>query len=152
MDNISYVRSPRSGFGNYSQPKFQLPLSARGGGLRGAHKLTCSAATYLVSLGLAWAERGMDTLYKYTWSTVCCATWCNTPVPSSFCSLSKLYLCIVDFKLIYVNSYSEKSILQNGIFSSLFLKHELVSSNAKIMNLGKTFYTGVFWSFFFLEE
>ena len=42
---------------------------------------------YLVALGLAWAEGGVGTLYKYTWSVGCCATWCNTPVPSSCCSL-----------------------------------------------------------------
>ena len=26
-------------------------------------------------------------VYKYAWSIGCCATCCNTPVPSSYCSL-----------------------------------------------------------------
>ena len=33
------------------------------GGFRGVHRPTCSAAMYLVSLGLAWAERGMGALH-----------------------------------------------------------------------------------------
>ena len=61
---------------------FQLPLWARGGGFRGTHRPTCICSQYLVSLGLAWAERGMGALYiKYTWSIGNCASWCNIPAP-----------------------------------------------------------------------
>ena len=57
----------RSGFGNYSLPTCFNCLSEQwggGGGLfRGDHSPTCFAAKYLVSLGLAWAERGMTALH-----------------------------------------------------------------------------------------
>ena len=38
-------------------------MIARVGAFRGVHRPTCFAAVYLVSLGLAWAERGTGALY-----------------------------------------------------------------------------------------
>ena len=85
-----FIRSrARLAFGNYSPPtRFNCLCEQGVGGFRGTYRPTCICSQYLVSLGLAWAERGMGALYiKYTWSIGNCATWCNIPAPSSCRSL-----------------------------------------------------------------
>ena len=62
-DNISYVQGPAQALVIIATHMFQLPLWARDGRFRGMYRPTGFAAKYLVSLSLAWAERGIGALY-----------------------------------------------------------------------------------------
>ena len=76
--NVSYVQ----GLAPPHHPHVSTASVSKGWGFRGTHRPTCICSQYLVSLGLAWVERGMGALYiKYTWSIGNCASWCNIPAP-----------------------------------------------------------------------
>ena len=77
-DNVSYVQGLAQPVVIIHHPQVST-ASVR---FRGTYRPTCICSQYLVSLGLAWAERGMGASYiKYTWSIGGCAIWCNRPVP-----------------------------------------------------------------------
>ena len=89
VDNISYVQGLAQPLVIIHHPRISTASLSKGWGFRGTCRPTCLAASTLVSLGLAWAERGMGALYIYkdTWSIGNCATWCNIPAPLPCCSL-----------------------------------------------------------------
>ena len=82
-DNVSYVQGLAQPLVIIHHPHVSTASVSKGwGGFRGMYRPTCICSQNLVSLGLAWAERGMGTLYIiYTRSIGNCATWCNIPAP-----------------------------------------------------------------------
>ena len=82
VDNVSYVQGLPPLVIIHHPHVSTASVSKGCGGLEGRIGLPAFASQYLVSLGLAWAERGMGALYiKYTWSIGNCASWCNIPAP-----------------------------------------------------------------------
>ena len=65
VDNVSYVQGLAPPLVIIHHPHVSTASVSKG--FRGMHRPTCICSQYLVSLGLAWAERGMGALYiKYT--------------------------------------------------------------------------------------
>ena len=93
VDNVSYIQGPAQSLVIIHHPHVSTASLSKGWGggwFRVTYKAFLLCSQYLGSLGVAWVERGMGTLYiyiKYTWSIGSCATWCNIPAPSSWCSL-----------------------------------------------------------------
>ena len=63
VDNVSYVQGSARALVIIHCPHVSTASLSKGWGFRGAHRPTSSAAMYLVSLGLAWMERGTGALY-----------------------------------------------------------------------------------------
>ena len=74
---MSYVQGSAQALVIIRCPHVSATSLSKGWGFRGAHRPTCFAAMYLVSLGLAWVERHGCLVYKYrtssTWSIGCFA-------------------------------------------------------------------------------
>ena len=86
-------------------------------------------------------------VYKYTWSIGCCATWCNTPVPSSCCLL-------VAFKPLNLESLDILSI-GHGLHLQviLILDHSyLTLSTPSQFFMLEIFFFFFFFFFFFLRQ
>ena len=62
-DNISYVHGLAQPVVIIHHPHVSTASVSKGGGFRGTYRPTCICSPYLVSLGLAWAERGMGASY-----------------------------------------------------------------------------------------
>ena len=63
VDNISYIQGFALALVIIHCPHVSTVSQSKGWGYRGAHRPTCFAVMYLISLGLAWAERGMGAMY-----------------------------------------------------------------------------------------
>ena len=94
VDNVPYLRlrgqvfKLLSGFGNYSLPTHFNCLSEKGVGyLEGCVGLPALQPVPSPSSSCVSTEGHEHLVYPYTWSIVCCAPWCNTPIPSSCHSL-----------------------------------------------------------------
>ena len=65
-DNVSYVHGLAQPVVIIHHPHVSTASVSKlikGGGFRGTYRPTCICSQYLVSLGLAWAERGMGASY-----------------------------------------------------------------------------------------
>ena len=63
-DNVSYVHGLAQPVVIINHPHVSTASVSKGwGGFRGTYRPTCICSQYLVSLGLAWAERGMGASY-----------------------------------------------------------------------------------------
>ena len=62
-DNVSYVHGLAQPVVIIHHPHVSTASVSKGGGCRGTYRPTCICSQCLVSLGLAWAERGMGASY-----------------------------------------------------------------------------------------
>ena len=63
LDNVLHIQGSVQALVILHDPNSSTASLSKGWGFGGAYKPTCSAASNLVSLGSAWTERGMGTLY-----------------------------------------------------------------------------------------
>ena len=62
-DNVSYVHGLAQPGVIIHHPHVSTASVSKGCGFRGMYKPTCICSQYLLSLGLAWAERSMGASY-----------------------------------------------------------------------------------------
>ena len=62
-DNVSYVHGLAQPVVIIHPPHVSTASVSKGWGFRGTYRPTCICSQYLVSLGLAWVERGMSASY-----------------------------------------------------------------------------------------